>query len=277
MAFQVFQLPLLARSSALRSLKLSELVASQISQSVTRIKTKMAPAAYAAAALLLRCLSLLLLLVDVDGRSASLSVASSLLAGTRHDRSLHSIKPAFIPRGGATLVEDEYDSEEYDEYDEEELEDEVSSLAAAAKAKVAGKANKAKAKAADLSASTVKATAKAKSKRTAAVKESLSAQLATKPQKRKGNKKSILQLLRVPYIVRACLNPVTVIAMTRAYFASLFNISFLEEEESQTLRSALEDKAKKPGGSAGGGGRKGKRAMRPGQAKTLSDLPQLSA
>jgi hypothetical protein len=37
----------------------------------------------------------------------------------------------------------------------------------------------------------------------------------------------------------------------------------------------MEEKAKAQSGS--GGGRKGKRQMRPGQAKTLSDLPQLSA
>jgi hypothetical protein len=46
------------------------------------------------------------------------------------------------------------------------------------------------------------------------------------------------------------------------------------QESSQGLRSALEEKAKKSGSA--GGGRKGKRTMKPGQAKTLSDLPQLS-
>mmetsp|Transcript_30130 Transcript_30130/g.65218 ORF Transcript_30130/g.65218 Transcript_30130/m.65218 type:complete len:238 (+) Transcript_30130:83-796(+) len=229
-------------------------------------------------ALLLCWLSLLL--VDVDGRSASSPIARSV--ATRHHRSLHAVRPAFtVPRGGATLVDDEYDEEEYDEYDEEESEDEeeaAAALAAATKEKAAAKAKKAKAKAAALSASAVKASAKAKSKRTATAKESVSVKLATTPKRKSG--KSILELLRVPYIVRACLNPVTVIAMTRAYFASLFNIAYLEEESSQTLRSALEDKAKKTGGSTGGGGgggKRGKRAMRPGQAKTLSDLPQLSA
>lgn len=67
-------------------------------------------------------------------------------------------------------------------------------------------------------------------------------------------------------------------AMTRAYFASLFDISYLEKKAppAQQLRSALEDKAKKQGG-LGGAPKRGKRAMKPGQAKTLSDLPQLSA
>jgi len=46
-----------------------------------------------------------------------------------------------------------------------------------------------------------------------------------------------------------------------------------EKEPSQNLRSALEEKARKqqPGPT------KPKRKMKPGQAKTLSDLPQLSA
>jgi hypothetical protein len=61
--------------------------------------------------------------------------------------------------------------------------------------------------------------------------------------------------------------------MTKAYFASLFNLDYLAEDSSQDLRSALEEKAKKSGSA---GGRKGKRMMKPGQAKTLSDLPQLN-
>lgn len=48
------------------------------------------------------------------------------------------------------------------------------------------------------------------------------------------------------------------------------------KEQSQTLRSALEDKARKQPSSGSSGGRP-KRKMKPGQAKTLSDLPQLSA
>jgi len=47
-----------------------------------------------------------------------------------------------------------------------------------------------------------------------------------------------------------------------------------EQDSSQNLRTALEQKARQ-----GGGGKKklrGKRKMKPGQAKTLSDLPQLN-
>eukprot|EP00581_Thalassiosira_minuscula_P007920 CAMPEP_0183712738 /NCGR_PEP_ID=MMETSP0737-20130205/7804_1 /TAXON_ID=385413 /ORGANISM="Thalassiosira miniscula, Strain CCMP1093" /LENGTH=212 /DNA_ID=CAMNT_0025941415 /DNA_START=20 /DNA_END=658 /DNA_ORIENTATION=+ len=79
----------------------------------------------------------------------------------------------------------------------------------------------------------------------------------------------------VPYIIRACLNPFTLIAMTKAYFVSLCDINYLKEEQSQTLRSALEEKARKQQPSSGP--TKPKRKMRPGQAKTISDLPQLSA
>ena len=50
-----------------------------------------------------------------------------------------------------------------------------------------------------------------------------------------------------------------------------------QKEQSQTLRSALNEKARKAPSSGGSGSTKPKRKMKPGQAKTLSDLPQLSA
>ena len=103
------------------------------------------------AALLLCALSV----VSVTGRAVPRSVLGQ--------RPYRSIQPtvAFLPRGGATLAaDDEYDSEEYDEYDEESEDEEeaAAALAAAAKAKAMKKA----AKKAALSASTVKAAAKAK-------------------------------------------------------------------------------------------------------------------
>lgn len=221
-----------------------------------------------AASALILCWSLLVA-ASVEGRS--IMHASALLG--RSSRPFKMVDPSILPRGGAKGDSDEYDSEEYDEYEEED--DEKEALAAAAKAKASKKKAKAKAKAAALSKSAVSSAAKAKAKKSAEVKESVNVSLAPKTS---GGGKSILQILRVPYIVRACLNPLTLIAMTKAYFASLCNIGYLEEDSSQTLRSALEDKAKKQ--QAGGkpsGGKRGKRTMRPGQAKTLSDLPQLSA
>ena len=52
-----------------------------------------------------------------------------------------------------------------------------------------------------------------------------------------------------------------------------------EQDTTQTLRSALQEKAKKQAGQSGGRAKKPGRGrkMKPGQAKTLSDLPQLNA
>lgn len=215
----------------------------------------------AAVALLLCMLNV----VSVSGRSVPRSAVS-----IPSRRAIQSTV-AFLPRGGATLAaDDEYDSEEYDEYDEESEDEEeaAAALAAAAKAKAMKKA----AKKAALSASTVKAAAKAKSKKS---KDAVNVKLAATSARSSRSSKS--PLLKIPYIIRACLNPFTVIAMTKAYWQSLFNIKFMEEESAQPLRSALEEKAKKAGGSTGLGGRGGKRRYKPGQAKTLADLPQLSA
>lgn len=77
----------------------------------------------------------------------------------------------------------------------------------------------------------------------------------------------------IPYIIRASLNPITLLAMTKAYFKSLFDFNYLKKDESQSLRSAMEEKARREPTE----GRKKKRQFKPGQAKTLSDLPQLSA
>jgi len=165
--------------------------------------------------------------------------------------------PAILVRGGARLSAEDDDEDEYDiDLDEDEYDSEAEE----------------EAEIVQLSKSTVAAVAKAKSKKAEVVKKAVSASLSqTKPKKRSV---SLLKALHVPYIVRACLNPFTFFSMTKAYFASLFNIDYLVEDSSQTLRSALEEKAKKAGSS---GGKKPKRQFKPGQAKTLSDLPQLSA
>mmetsp|Transcript_21096 Transcript_21096/g.29559 ORF Transcript_21096/g.29559 Transcript_21096/m.29559 type:complete len:215 (+) Transcript_21096:166-810(+) len=156
----------------------------------------------------------------------------------------------FIPRGGNF---DDTDDDHYDsEYDSEDAEEEP------------------------LSKSALKAATKARAKRVASNKKSVNASLVAQSNPKQSKTSSTKSLSRrVPYVIKAFLNPLTVFAMTRAYFASLFNINYLEDDTSQTLRSALQEKAQRsPGGSRKGG--KG-RKMRPGQAKTLSDLPQLSA
>eukprot|EP00536_Pseudo-nitzschia_multiseries_P007213 jgi/Psemu1/304713/fgenesh1_kg.166_\ len=93
----------------------------------------------------------------------------------------------------------------------------------------------------------------------------------------KKTKSSLMKFFRIPYIIKACLNPAVLYQMTVGYWKSLYNINYMSDkgaDSSQDLRSALEQKAR-----YGGGGKKpsrGKRKMKPGQAKTLSDLPQLN-
>ena len=107
-------------------------------------------------------------------------------------------------RGGATLVtEEDSDEEEESENEEEEEEEEEDEFDAS------------------LAAAAVKSTQKAKKKTQSAVKETVSAKLA-KPKK----KESLLKLLRVPYIIRAFLNPVTILSMTKHYWLSLINLEY---------------------------------------------------
>ncbi|KAL9179052.1 hypothetical protein ACHAXT_000094 [Thalassiosira profunda] len=172
-------------------------------------------------------------------------------------------RPLFELRGGASADDSDYDSEydsEYDSDDEEEEEEEP--IVATAK---------------KLASSTKSATHK---RTAAAAKAKVKVAMASSggaPVKaaKRGDGRSLYQRC-VPYIVRACLNPFTLAAMTKAYFVSLCDVNYLKEEQSQTLRSALEQKARnQPPPSSGS--TKPKRKMKPGQAKTLSDLPQLSA
>jgi len=192
--------------------------------------------------------------------------------------------------GGLDESDSDFDFEEtYDYSESENDEEEVSSVSAttitskvsANKKKIsAGKSKKSlpesetNVKSDDkddaLFESALAATKKAKRKKTSATKKTLDAELAKSRPKRK--KKSNI-MSRIPYIVRACANPFTVFSMTRVYFASLFDIRYLEKDSSQQLRSEAQDKAKKESRS----GRQQEKKMRPGQAKTLSDLPQLSA
>eukprot|EP00551_Chaetoceros_affinis_P003151 CAMPEP_0203640000 /NCGR_PEP_ID=MMETSP0088-20131115/5612_1 /ASSEMBLY_ACC=CAM_ASM_001087 /TAXON_ID=426623 /ORGANISM="Chaetoceros affinis, Strain CCMP159" /LENGTH=245 /DNA_ID=CAMNT_0050495059 /DNA_START=211 /DNA_END=948 /DNA_ORIENTATION=- len=179
---------------------------------------------------------------------------------------------AFLtPRGGGSVdVDDdsEYDFDESEEVEEEEEEETV------------------QVKATKLSSSAVKASQKATSKKVKASKKIVNESLGggTKKKAKKTSttsststvsKKAKKKLIYIPYIIKALLNPFTVFSMTKGYFASLFNIDYLQQDTSQTLRSALQEKAKK---ESGGPKRPSRgRKMRPGQAKTLSDLPQLSA
>lgn len=147
-------------------------------------------------------------------------------------------------RGGSSAIDVEIESSDEEETDDEE-EEIVPKLA--------------------------KATKKAATK---VVKKSVAAALRPKKKKKKSG---LMKLFKLPYIVKACLNPFVFFQMTVGYWKSLYNIDYMTEkvaDSSQDLRSALEQKAR-----YGGGGKKssrGKRKMKPGQAKTLSDLPQLN-
>jgi hypothetical protein len=121
-----------------------------------------------------------------------------------------------------------------------------------------------------LAASTMKKIERAK---LSSVKKEVASTLAKTAKKKS---KTSLYAAVVPYIVRASMNPFTLFAMVKAYWISLFDLDFLKKKEvaGQDLRSALEEKAKR---SPYSGPSKRKRKMKPGQAKTLSDLPQLSS
>eukprot|EP00804_Cyclotella_cryptica_P026538 CCRYP_015383-RA/>CCRYP_015383-RA protein AED:0.15 eAED:0.15 QI:225/1/1/1/1/1/2/578/225 len=211
---------------------------------------------------------LVLLLLTITSTTASPSFHSvpSFLPAQRqpliHDSSITmsaiTTKAAILSvRGG-----DEYDSEDDSEYDSEE---EAEPIAVAAK---------------KLATATKSSLVQEKTKQTKArVSAVLSSSSGTAIKSGVGGGRGITTYYKryVPHIVRACLNPFMLVKMTRAYFASLVDIHYLKEEPSQNLRSALEEKARKQSPPAGGSSNKPKRKMKPGQAKTLSDLPQLSA
>lgn len=137
-------------------------------------------------------------------------------------RSLHS--QMLSMRGGATVVaedDDEEESEDEEKEEEEEVdevveldddEDEEEEDSKALDASLAAAALK----------STKKSKAKAQLSKTSAVKKSMNAKLSA-PKKKKG---SLFKFLRVPYIVRACLNPLTVMSMTKHFWLSLVNLDY---------------------------------------------------
>ena len=59
-----------------------------------------------------------------------------------------------------------------------------------------------------------------------------------------------------------------------SFFFGSTLLAILAKDSSQDLRSSLQDKARKGGGDSSSARKK--RKMKPGQAKTLSDLPALN-
>jgi hypothetical protein len=133
----------------------------------------------------------------------------------------------FTLRGGATVVADDSEDEEEEEEDEseDELVDEL--LEEAEDSEDDEEEEEEESFDATLAAAALKSTQKTKSKartnKATEIKETMSAKLSTK---KKQKKKSLLEILRVPYILRACLNPATVLTMTKHYWASFFNLEY---------------------------------------------------
>lgn len=166
-------------------------------------------------------------------------------------------------RGGATTaaVNDESDGDEDAESDEEEeaAEELDGSLAASAVK------------------SAIKTKVKEEMSKKEASKKAINAKLHQKEKTpAKAKKSASTSFFRVPYIVRALLNPVTVFKMTMAYWTSLFNLDYPKKDPVLELRSAAEEKAKSSAAGGGGGAKRGQRKMKRGQAKSLNDLPQLN-
>ena len=85
-----------------------------------------------------------------------------------------------------------------------------------------------------LTQATKKSLKKKKQQAQKQIKETVSASLASSAMKENKKKKQTLSKtqsssFKIPYILKALLNPFTVIAMTKGYFASLFNIDYLQE------------------------------------------------
>ncbi len=126
---------------------------------------------------------------------------------------------AFLtPRGGGAVDDSEYDFDESEEEDEEDDEEEEETIV------------QVKTK---LSSSAVKASKKAQSKKVKASKKIVNESLGTKKNSKKSStptvKKAKRKLIYIPYILKAMLNPFTVFSMTKGYFASLFNIDYLQQ------------------------------------------------
>jgi hypothetical protein len=147
---------------------------------------------------------------------------------------------AFVLRGGATVVDEdeeeevdlELESEESDEEEEvilgveesDEEEEEVDVEEEDDK-ELQREIERERSLAASALKASAKIIAKKQSQKTAASKEAVNTKLLKKPVKIRVVKKSI-----IPYIIRACFNPGTVIRMTIAYWQSLFNLDYLKNK-----------------------------------------------
>lgn len=158
--------------------------------------------------------SLLLLACVVAVTAAAAATAQSGQLFGKINRIPALQEQLFVFRGGDN---EEYDPEEYDsEYDSEEEDEPIVSTA--------------KKLASSTKSATQKKALQETAVKTAAIKSKVSVAMASSSTISKAvTKKRGIYKRFVPYIVRACLNPFTLIAMTKAYFVSLMDINYLKE------------------------------------------------
>jgi hypothetical protein len=202
-----------------------------------------------------------LLVVETDAFTRRSTTTTSTFLSRNTQQHSWFIDNMLTIRGGDADVNvdigdiESSDEEEEDEEEEEKFDPKLAKAAQAATSKV-------KARTAKIATNAAKA----------AVAASLS---SNKPQKNNSKSSGLSKFFKIPYIIKATLNPFTFIQMTVEYWKSFVNPTYLDDkkDQSQDLRSGLQEKAKKSGGKPS---TRGKRKMKPGQAKTLSDLPQLN-
>lgn len=157
---------------------------------------------------------MLLLLVAAVANGRPFGVFRSSLTTQSYDNSLLSITAIEFRGGASSVVADEDEDIDLDESDEEASDDEEEE----APTKKMGT---------NLATSAVKAADKSKSKKVSRAKSAVNAGLAEIPKKSSKKKKS--KKFGLPHIVKVCMNPLTVFAMTKAYFASLFNLDYIKK------------------------------------------------
>jgi hypothetical protein len=219
------------------------------------------------------CLSVLCLLVA--GRDASdsarLMIARNkipVVAFLSRETDVSHLPPFVTMRGGATAEDSDDASTDAESESEDEDEEGILEVAKERTSVNLKKKKKQPISKIDskLASSTLEKITRTKTK---ASKAAVNAKLAVSKKTPAAKRKSP----RLPYVVRAFLNPVNVVKMTVAYWKSLVQLDYGKEDASQGLRSAMEAKARRQGG---GSKRPPSQRRRGGQAKSLSDLPALS-
>jgi hypothetical protein len=155
---------------------------------------------------------------SIHSRPHVLAAAQQKHFGLTHPLSRNTIVHL---RCGASTVSDEDD-------DDSDLEEEIVIPHASSKSTLQA-ALQSKAKQESLSQAAVKSSVKATK---TVLQSSMEKSKGTSTKRRSS---SILK--KIPYIIRASLNPLILFSMTRLYFASLFNINFMQEVSEKILQS----------------------------------------